>query len=58
MCQTLESMSMFAYACVTPTVSAVIVCLEMCVFVLTYARNGYVGMHVGLHVCFSQPSQR
>lgn len=39
------------------TETAVIVWLVTCAFVLTYVLNGYVGTHVGLHVCFSQPSQ-
>lgn len=55
MCQTLESMTVCANQDSTET--AVIVCLEMCAVVLMYVLNGYVGIHVGLHVCFSQPSQ-
>lgn len=62
MCQTVESISIFVCVCVyvcdsgSPLRLAVIR-LETCVFVLPDAPSGHVDIRLGLHVCFSQPSQ-
>lgn len=59
MCQTLENM---CCQCASVretqyrTHPALIVCSEMCAFVLIHALNGHTGIRVGLRVCFSQPS--
>lgn len=62
MCQTLESISVFACVCVftcatQDPIETAVLCSEMCVFVLTHAPSGHVGIRLGLYVCFSQPSQ-